>query len=75
MTEPLPVDGLIDFRDIAHDDRAARIAQYALSLKILAAVERLDLSEQQRAQIKASLTSAKEKSDKAQKKLTDAIAK
>jgi hypothetical protein len=76
MTGPLPVDGLgLDFRDIVGDDRAAKIAQYALSLKILAAVEGQELDEEQRAKIKADLTAAKTKLDRSQKSTLDALKK
>ena len=70
--DPLPVDGLgLDFRDL--DERSQRIAQYALSRKILEEVLKQPLDEEQRAEMAASYTRAKERSDANQKKLLDAI--
>ena len=71
--DPLPVDGGADFRDLS--EAGQRAAQYALSIKILRAIERQELSDEQKAAIANALTSAKTKLDRSQARIKQAIQK
>lgn len=75
MHQPLPVEGIaFDFRELTAEQQ--RIVQYAVSLKILTLLEKLELDPftvEEREEIMTALSSAKTASDATQERLRQLI--